>query len=147
MALAVNKQARHDYLILEVIEAGLSLSGPEVKAVRAGHVSLKAAYAVVTNGECWLLNAHISPYDQAGPQPGYEPTRSRKLLLHRRQIDRLVGQLKEKGLTLLPLKLYTRGVRIKCELGLGRGKKLHEKRELIKKRDTEREIRTALKRR
>lgn len=144
--IAVNKQALHDYAILNRLEAGLVLSGQEVKSVRKGQVNLKGSYAVVTNGEIFLLNAHISPYAQAGPLPTYDPTRSRKLLLKGKEITRLIGQLQQKGLTLLPLSLYTKGTRIKVELGLGRGKKQFEKREVLKKRAVEREIRTSLKR-
>jgi len=143
--LAVNKQARHEYKILETYEAGVSLTGAEVKSVRAGHINLKGCFATLKDGGLWLLNAHISRYAAAGPQPGYDPVRTRALLLHAREIGRLAGHLKEKGLTLIPLSIYTKGNRIKVELGLGRGNKQYEKREIIKKRDIDRDIRSILK--
>lgn len=144
--IAVNKQALHDYAILETIEAGIVLTGQEVKSVRGGHISLKGAYAAITGGELWLVNAHISPYAFAGTLAGYDPTRSRKLLISKKERDRLVGKLQAAGLTLVPLKVYTRSSRLKIELGLGRGKQKFEKRELIKKRSIEKEIRQRLKR-
>ena len=144
--IAVNKQALHDHDILQKFEAGLVLSGQEVKSVRAGHVSLKAAYATIHDGQVQLTNAHISPYPNAHVGRDYDPTRSRTLLLSKKEIARLIGQLQQKGLTLLPLSLYTRGSRIKVELGLGRGRKQFEKRELLKKRAVTREIRHELKR-
>lgn len=144
--LAINKQALHDYDILQKLEAGLVLSGPEVKSVRDGHVSLKGAFATVHEGEILLTNAHISPYSHARQGREYNPTHSRTLLLSKKEIARLIGQLQQKGLTLLPLSIYTKGSRIKVELGLGRGRKQFEKRELIKKRAVTREIRHELKR-
>ncbi|MBI4268654.1 SsrA-binding protein SmpB [Candidatus Uhrbacteria bacterium] len=144
--IAVNKGALHDYAILETLEAGIVLSGQEVKSVRGGGVSLKGAYATLTGGEVWLLNAHISPYSHAGKLVGYDPTRSRKLLISKKQRDRLAGKLEAAGLTLVPLKVYTSKSRLKIELGLGRGKQKYEKRDLLKKRSVEKEIRQRLKR-
>lgn len=143
--LATNRYAFHEYEILETVEAGMVLSGQEVKSVRGGHINLKAAYAAITGGELWLLNAHISAYSHAGVIPGYEPTRTRKLLVRRRELDRLIGKLHEHGLTLVPLKVYTSKSRLKIELGLGRGKQKFEKRDLLKKRAAEKEIRHHLK--
>lgn len=138
--LALNKRATFDYEILETFEAGLVLSGAEVKAVRDGQVSLKAAYITLSKGEPWLINAHISPYKKAGKMPGYEPTKTRKLLLKKSEINRLINQKNQGGLTIIPLKLYTKHHRIKLEIGLGRGRKKFDKREVIKKRDINREV-------
>ena len=143
--LADNRRAFHEYDIKETLEAGLVLLGHEVKAVRDGHVSLKGSYAIVRDNEAWLINAHISPYKKAGPLPGYDPTHSRKLLLHAQEIASLLGKLQSDRLTLVPLKVYTSKRRIKVALGLGKGKKQYEKRETIKKRDIEREIQRSLK--
>ena len=143
--LAENKKAFFDYEILETLEAGLVLTGQEVKAVRDGHISLKGSYAIVTNGECWLLNAHISPYKKAGPLVGYDPTHSRKLLLHKKELTSLVRTLQQKRLTLSPLRVYTKGRRIKVALGLARGKRLYEKRDTMRKREVAREIGRSLK--
>ncbi|MEK7618622.1 MAG: SsrA-binding protein SmpB [Patescibacteria group bacterium] len=143
--IVTNKHALHDYEILERFEAGIVLSGQEVKSVRAGAVSLKASYATLSDKGMSLLNASISPYPSAGPLPSYDPTRSRRLLLTKKELSRLTGKLHTKGLTLVPLKIYTVRSLIKLELGLGRGKKQFEKRELLKKRDVEREIRQHLK--
>ena len=142
-----NKKAQFDYEAIEKVEAGIVLSGQEVKSVREGNMSLKGAYATVTGNEVWLLNAHIGPYKKAGALLGYDPTHTRKLLLRRREINELVGAIKTQGLTLIPLSLYTKGRRLKVEIVLARGRKQYEKREVIKKRDTDREIRTALRRR
>ena len=144
--LATNPRAKFDYDILKTYEAGIVLTGQEVKSARSGHVSFKGAFATLTNEEVWLLNAHISPYPKAGRLVAYDPTRSRKLLLHVREIKELVGKVRTQGLTLVPISLYTRGRRLKVELGLARGRKKYEKREVIKKRAVEREIRGALKR-
>ena len=137
--ITVNRRARHDYFIEETCEAGLVLSGSEVKSLRAGKAQLKDSYGRISKGEIWLFNAHISEY-AAAAQFGHEPTRSRKLLLHRREIDRLAGKVKERGLTLVPLRLYFKKGRAKVELGLGRGKKLYDKRAAIKERETRREM-------
>lgn len=144
--VVVNRKARHDYLIEDTVEAGLVLKGSEVKSLRDGKAQLKDSYARITRGELWLVNAHISDY-AAASYLGHEPTAARKLLLHRREIDRLTGKVKEKGLTLVPLRIYFKHGRAKVELGLGRGKKMHDKRESIKERDTKREVDRAMRRR
>lgn len=141
MDLAINRQARFDYQILEKYEAGLALSGPEVKSVKGGQISLKGAYVTFHKGNAYLLNAHIAPYKQAGNSPNYDPTRSRQLLLHKKELRYLQGKLEEKGLTIVPLRVYTRGYLVKVEIALAKGKKQFDKRESIKKRDTEREMR------
>jgi SsrA-binding protein len=133
-----NRRARHDYQLLERFEAGIVLQGTEVKSLRAGRATLGQAYADVRDGEAWLHGAEIAIYDQGGRE-NHEPTRPRKLLLHRREIDRLYGQAREKGLTLVATKLYFKDGRVKVELALARGKKLHDKRESEKKRDWGRE--------
>jgi len=143
--VARNKKALHEYHVLETWEAGLSLTGPEVKSVRAGKVSLAEAFARVEGGEVWLYGMHISPYDPAS-RWNTDPTRPRKLLLHRREIRRLVGALGEKGYTLVPLDLYFRRGYAKVTLALARGKKLHDRREDLKKRAAQREIERAIKR-
>jgi SsrA-binding protein len=145
--VAVNKTVSHDYLILETFEAGLALVGSEVKSIRAGRVSLKESYAEVRNGEVFLVKCHISPYEAANIF-NHDPLRERKLLLHRREIKRLAGKTQERGLTMVPTKVLINDKgRVKLELALVRGKRVHEKREAIKKRDTDREIRAALKNR
>jgi SsrA-binding protein len=145
--LAVNKSVSHDYLVLETFEAGLALVGSEVKSVRDGRISLKESYAEVRADEVFLVKCHISPYEAANVF-NHEPLRDRKLLLHRREIKRLAGKTQERGLTVVPTRVYVgdRG-RIKLEIALVRGKREHEKRETIKKRDADREIRAALKNR
>ena len=137
--ITVNRRARHDYFIEESVEAGLVLTGSEVKSLRAGKAQLKDSYAQIKRGELWLVNAHISEYSPSA-QFGHEPMRARKLLLHRREIDRLMGKVKEQGLTLVPLRLYFKHGRAKVELGLARGKKLYDKRESIKEREMRREM-------
>ncbi|HDT13646.1 MAG TPA: SsrA-binding protein SmpB [Candidatus Aminicenantes bacterium] len=143
--LAVNRTVSHEYHILETFEAGLALTGSEVKSVRAGRVSLKESYAEVRNGEVFLVKCHISPYEAANIF-NHEPLRDRRLLLHRREIKRLAGKTQERGLTIVPMRVYVgdKG-RIKLEIALAKGKREHEKREAIKKRDADREIRAALK--
>ena len=143
--ITINRRARHDYFIEESIEAGLVLTGSEVKSLRAGKANLKDSYARIDRGEAWLSNAHISEYNPAA-QFGHEPTRKRKLLLHAREINRLTGKVKEKGLTLIPLRMYFKNGRAKVELGLGRGKKQYDKRESIKARESDREMDRALRR-
>lgn len=140
--VATNRRALHDYEILETVEAGLVLQGTEVKALRQGRADLKEAYARIEGGEGWLLGCHISPYAQ-GNRYNHPPTRPRKLLLHRRELDRLAGRVQEKGLTLVPLRLYFRGGRAKLELGLGRGRKLIDKRHVIREREERREMERA----
>jgi SsrA-binding protein len=145
--VAVNKHVSHDYTILEKFEAGLALLGSEVKSIRDGRVSLKESYAEVKNGEVFLVKCHISPYEAANIF-NHDPLRDRKLLLHRREIKRLAGKTQERGLTLVPTRVMIsdRG-KIKLELALVRGKREYEKREAIKKRDTDREIRAEIKKR
>lgn len=142
--ITVNRRARHDFYIEETFEAGVVLTGSEVKSLRAGKAQLKDSYGRIQDGEVWLWNAHISPY-AAAAQLGHEPTRSRKLLLHRREIERLLGKVKERGLTLVPLRMYFKHGRAKVELGLARGKKLYDKRAAIKERETRREVDRAMK--
>ena len=144
--VATNRKAYHDYNILETLEAGLSLSGSEIKSVRENRVSLGEAYVKADSGELWLTGAHIARYDPASYM-GHDPTRRRRLLLHRKEITRLQARVQEKGLTLVPLKLYIKERVAKLEIGLGQGKKLYDKREAIARRDTEREIERTLKRR
>ncbi len=138
--IALNRRARHEYTIEETVEAGMVLSGTEIKSIRAGKVSLAEAYARVERGEAWLIGAHIAPFE-GGNRLNHEPKRTRKLLLHRDEIDRLLGRTKAKGLTLVPLRLYIsqRG-QAKVELGLARGKQLHDKRRDIAERDARREV-------
>ncbi|MDY7016155.1 MAG: SsrA-binding protein SmpB [Cyanobacteriota bacterium] len=140
-----NRQARYLYEILETYEAGISLSGTEVKSIRAGRVNLRDAYGLIRNGEAWLLNAHISPYQASGEYFNHDPRRTRKLLLKRKEINKLVGKLEQQGLTLVPLKMYFKRGWVKVSLGLGRGKKLHDKREAIKERQDKRDMQRALK--
>ena len=137
--IAVNRRARHDYAIEETLEAGIVLTGTEIKSIRAGRVNLAEAYARIERGEAWLIGAHIAPYEQ-GNRNNHEPTRTRKLLLHRDQIAELVGRTQAKGQTLVPLRLYLRDGRAKLELGLARGKKTHDKRRTIAERDMRREL-------
>ncbi len=143
--VATNRKAYHNYLIQDSVEAGIVLTGTEIKSIRAGRVSLGDAYVRPDAGELWLLNAHIARYE-AGSYLSYEPTRPRKLLLHRKQIDNLTSKVLEKGLTLVPLKLYIKNSIAKVEVALVKGKKLYDKRESIIRRETEREIGRALKR-
>ncbi len=144
--VANNRKARHLYHILDVLEAGLVLTGTEVKSLRAGKINVGDAYAVVEGQEVWLLNLHISPYEQ-GNRFNHEPLRKRKLLLTRKEITRLVGKTKEKGLTLVPLRVFFRKGWAKVEIGLGKGKKSHDKREDIAKRDADRDMARAMSRR
>jgi SsrA-binding protein len=137
--VATNRRARHDYEIVETVEAGLVLLGSEIKSVRAGRVSLQEAFVVVEGGEAWLNGAHIAPYEHAG-YAGHESLRRRKLLLHRRQIARFGFQAQAKGFTLVPLRMYLTDGRAKLELGLGRGKKQYDRREDIRKRDVLRDL-------
>lgn len=141
--MANNRKARHNYHIEETIEAGIALTGTEVKSVRGGRVNLADAYAMVERGEVWLYNMHIAPYDH-GNRWNHEPTRRRKLLLHRNQIDYLAGKVRQQGYTLVPLQVYLKGPWIKVELGIARGKKLYDKRRDIAQREAERRIQRAL---
>lgn len=143
--LVTNRKARHDYHIEETYEAGIVLTGTEVKSLRDGRGNLKDSYAMINNGEIFLYNMHISAYDQ-GNRFNHDPTRTRKLLMHKREILRLLGNVKEKGYAIVPLRVYIneRG-RVKVELALAKGKKLYDKRQDIAKRDAERELRRAFK--
>ena len=141
-----NRQARYLYEILETFEAGIELVGTEVKSVRAGKVNLRDGYALIRNGEAWLINVHISPYQASGQYFNHDPRRTRKLLMHSREISKLIGKLEQQGLTLVPLKMYFKGSWVKVSLGLGKGKKLHDKRETLKRRQDQREMARALKR-
>ncbi len=143
--LATNKRAYYDYEILETLEAGLVLTGPEVKAAKMSQISLKGAYVTFNNRGAFITNMDISRYKPAGPLPDYESDKSRKILLHKRQIAYLRGKSLEKGLTVIPLEVYTKGRLVKVKIGVGRGKKQYDKREVIKKRDAQKEIRHALK--
>lgn len=142
--LADNRKARHDYEILETLEAGLQLTGTEIKSLRAGKGNLRDSYARVADGEVWIHNMHISPYEQ-GNRENVDPLRVRKALLHKAEIHRLLGKTREKGLALIPLKIYLAQGRAKIELGLARGKRQYDKREAITERETERERERVLK--
>jgi SsrA-binding protein len=143
--LADNRRAGHDYFLMERFEAGVVLTGTEVKAARAGKVQLKDSYAAVIANEAWLVNAHISQYSH-GNISNHLPVHNRKLLLHRREIDKLLGITREKGLSLIPTKLYLKEGRIKLEFSVARGKKLHDKRETERAREAESEARAAMRR-
>jgi SsrA-binding protein len=144
--IAVNKRARFDYDILEKFEAGLVLRGFEVKSVKTGHISLKGSFVTVKGEELFLTNANIPLYKHAGAIANYDPTRPRKLLMHRREIAHLIGKSRAEGLTLVPIRVYTRRSLLKLEFGVGKGRKKHDKREVIKKRESKRKIERALKR-
>lgn len=143
--LADNRKARHDYFIEETYEAGLVLSGSEIKSVRAGRCNLRGGYARIQNREIWLYDVHISPYEQSGTHFNHEPTRPRKLLLHRREISRILGQVERQGYTIVPLRVYLKGRVAKLELGLAKGKKLYDKRSDIADRDAKRSIERIMK--
>ena len=144
--VAENRKALHDFHILETFEAGLVLRGTEVKSIRDGRVNLRDSYARVEGGEVWVYNIHISPYSHRG-YADHEPTRRRKLLLHRREIRKLIGKTVERGMTLVPTRMYFQNGHVKIAIGLARGKKAHDKRETIKRREAERETRAAVKER
>ena len=144
--VSVNRKAQHDYHILERLEAGIALTGTEIKAIRDGRANLRDAYARPERGEMWLVGAHIGPYPPAG-RFNHEPGRRRKLLLHRKQIVQLARDVEEKGLTLVPLRLYLKNGRAKVELALARGKRRYDRRQAIARREAEREMRRALRRR
>lgn len=141
--LSDNRQAGHNFFLFDRYEAGIALTGTEVKAAKAGKVQLRDAYASVEKGEAWLLNAHISEYSH-GNQFNHAPTRRRKLLLHRREIDKLESETREKGLSVVPTRLYMKNGRIKCEIAVAKGKKFHDKREAERTRSDEAEARTAI---
>jgi SsrA-binding protein len=142
--IATNRKAAHDYHLENRYEAGLVLKGSEIKSIRAGRVNLGDGYVQPQDGELWLLNVHIAPYDPSGGRYGHDPLRSRKLLLHRREIDRLISRVRERGYTIVPLRLYLKQGRAKVEIALARGKRKYDKREAIAKRDAQRQIARAL---
>jgi len=144
--VADNRQARYEYEILATYEAGVELKGTEVKSIRAGKVNLRDGFALIRNGEALLLNVHISPHDTTGSYFNHDPRRTRKLLLHKEEIRKLVGQVDQKGLTLVPLRMYLKGGWVKVAIGLARGKKLHDKREDLKRKQDQRDMERALKR-
>jgi SsrA-binding protein len=144
--IATNRKARHEYHFDDTFEAGLVLMGSEIKSIRAGQVSLQEGFVLFEEGEAWLVNVHIAQYNPASRQ-NHDPRRRRKLLLHRRQIDRLNSRAREKGYTVIPTKLYLKDGRAKVEIALARGKKLYDKRQTIAKRDSKRQVERALKER
>jgi SsrA-binding protein len=144
--LSDNRQAGHNYFLMDRFEAGMALTGTEVKAAKDGKIQLKDAYALVQDNEAWLMNAHISAYSH-GNRENHPPIRNRKLLLHRREIDKLLGETREKGLSLIPTKIYLKKGKIKCEIAVAKGKKLHDKREAARARTAEEEARAEMRRR
>lgn len=140
-----NRKAYYLYEILETYEAGIQLTGTEVKSIREGKVNLQDGYALIRNGEAWLLNLHISPYTGSGQYFNHEPRRTRKLLLHRQEIRKLIGKVEQQGLTLVALKMYLKRGLVKVSIGLAKGKKLHDKREDLKRRQDQRDIQRAMK--
>ena len=144
--IATNRKARHQYHFHDTYEAGLVLMGSEIKSIRAGRVSLQQGFVLFEDGEAWLVNVHIAQYDPASKQ-NHDPKRRRKLLLHRREIDRLQSRVQEKGYTVVPVRLYLKDGRAKVEIALARGKKLYDKRRTIAERDSKRQVERALKER
>ncbi|HKV42087.1 MAG TPA: SsrA-binding protein SmpB [Blastocatellia bacterium] len=144
--VSTNREAYHIYFIMETLECGIALTGTEVKSVREGRCNLKDSYGIIRGGEAWLLNAHISPYSH-GHRDNHEPTRTRKLLMHRAEIDHLSGKAQEKGLTIVPTRMYLKNGRIKVEVALAKGKKLYDKRETERRREIDRETRVMMKER
>ena len=142
--IATNRRARHDYGIVDEIECGIVLTGSEVKALREGHVQIADAFARIIQGQVWLDGMHIPPYQFAHGVGAHDPNRARKLLLHRREIDRIAAEIKREHLTMVPLSLYFKDGRVKVELGMGRGRKKADKRQVIAERDSQREIQRAL---
>lgn len=140
-----NRKARYLYEILETYEAGIQLTGTEVKSIREGKVNLQDGYALIRNGEAWLINVHISPYSGIGQYFNHDPRRTRKLLLHRQEIRKLIGKVEQQGLTLVPLRMYLKRGLVKVNIALGKGKKLHDKREDLKRRQDQRDIQRAMK--
>ena len=141
--ISTNRKARHDYELLDTIEAGLVLTGSEIKSIRPGHVNLREGYIQPRDGELWLVNTHIASYDQAG-RHGHDPLRPRKLLLHRKEIERILARVQEKGLTIVPTLLYLVRGRAKIEIALARGKRQYDKREALRRRDSQRQIERSL---
>ncbi|AFZ20542.1 SsrA-binding protein SmpB [Allocoleopsis franciscana] len=144
--IADNRQARFRYEILETYEAGVELKGTEVKSIRQGKANLQDGYALIRNGEAWLLNVHISPYQKATDFFNHDPRRTRRLLLHKKEIRKLIGKVEQEGLTLVPLKMYFKRGFVKVTIALGKGKKLHDKRESLKERQDKRDMARAMKR-
>jgi len=144
--IADNRQARFRYEILETYEAGIELKGTEVKSIRQGKANLQDGYALIRNGEAWLLNVHISPYQKATDFFNHDPRRTRRLLLHKKEIRKLIGKVEQEGLTLVPLKMYFKRGFVKVTIALGKGKKLHDKRESLKERQDKRDMARAMKR-
>lgn len=144
--LAVNKRARFDYDLKDEFEGGLMLTGPEVKAAKNGSIHMKGAFMSIQNGELWVKNMHIGRYAPAGKQEEYDPTRSRKVLIRAPQIKQLIGKSQQNGLTIVPIRVYTKGAFVKIAFALARGKKKHEKRDAMKKRDVQKQIREEMKR-
>ncbi|KPL23325.1 MAG: SsrA-binding protein [Anaerolineae bacterium SM23_84] len=142
--IATNRKARHDYFLYDTYEAGMVLTGTEIKSIRAGRVNLRDSYVAIRDGQAWLVNVHIAPYS-AGSRENPDPRRDRKLLLHRREINRLQSAVQEKGLTIVPLRLYMKNNRAKVEIALARGKKLYDKRAAIEKKETQRRIEREIK--
>lgn len=142
--IAQNRKARYEYTIIDTVEAGIVLKGTEIKSIRGGRINLKDGYAGIRNNEIWLYNVHIAPFKE-GNQFNHDPLRTRKLLLKRKQIDQLVGEVKQGGVTLVPLKVYLKNGFAKVLIGLAKGKKQYDKRETIKRRDQERQVRRAVK--
>ena len=145
--VTVNRKAYHDYQIEEELEAGIALTGTEIKSIRAGRVNLRDAYARIENGELWLIGCHVSPYQQAGNFFNHEPDRPRKLLVHRQELNYLREKVQAKGYTLVPLRMALRNGRAKVDIGLGRGKKLYDKRDAMAERDARRDVERALRNR
>lgn len=141
-----NRQARFRYEILDTYEAGVELKGTEVKSIRQGKVNLRDGYALIRNGEAWLLNVHISPYESSSNFFNHDPRRTRRLLLHKKEIRKLIGKVEQDGLTIVPLKMYMKRGLVKVAIALAKGKKLHDKRETIKQRQDKREMARAMKR-
>lgn len=141
--VSTNRKARHDFDLMDTYEAGLVLTGSEIKSIRAGHVNLREGYIQSRDGELWLINSHIASYDQAGTF-GHDPLRPRKLLMHRREIDRITARTQEKGLTIVPTLMYLKRGRAKLEIALARGKKQYDKRQSLRERDSKRQIERSL---
>ncbi len=140
-----NREVRFRYEILETYEAGIELKGTEVKSIREGKVNLRDGYALIRDGQAWLLNVHISPYQKSTDYFNHDPRRTRRLLLHKQEIRKLIGRVEQQGLTLVPLKMYFKKGFVKISIALGKGKKIHDKRETIKKREDQREMSRAMK--
>ncbi|HEY9601866.1 MAG TPA: SsrA-binding protein SmpB [Allocoleopsis sp.] len=144
--VADNRQARFRYEILETYEAGIELKGTEVKSIRESKVNLRDGYALIRSGEAWLLNVHISPYERSSDYFNHDPRRTRRLLLHKQEIRKLIGKVEQEGLTLIPLKMYLKRGLVKLSIALCKGKKIHDKREALKERQDKREMARAMKR-